>query len=837
MEERHEIINFSNIVPIKIFMHRLGSVQKHWHQSLELLFVLSGRVNLVVGDRSYTLEEEDIFLINGNAIHGLQSEDCVLVALQMNLGKLGLATEQLNDLYFVCNSQTSDNHQAFITIKQIIANLIQSSHMKDEATDFHIKSLAYAFLSELIQHFKVSKSSGEMISQKHLTRLSRIMSYINDHYSEQLSLSQIAKEEYLSVPYLSAFFEKHMGMNFTTYYNNVRLSHAVNDLITTDHSVENLALRHGFSDPRAFVRAFKKNYNMLPSQYRKSHDTASNSASLHSQQPADGLVNYLEFDQHNYLQQIASYLNRTEESPSHLKRSNRFLPVKPIDCSKNQGSLRKTFKTFTSVGRAKELLQADIQQMLRTLQQEVGYEYIKFHGLLSDDMMVCALDDSGRWSFSFVYVDKVLDFLLSVNLKPLIQLSFMPELMASNPGKTIFAAKFNTSPPKDMAVWNKLVRELITHLQQRYGKAAIREWLFCVWNEPDTSSQMFGIGDDQQFYALYKSTYDTVKQCDSSLRFGSPSLLMITELNIEWAEQFIQWTRENDCVPEFLNLHFYADNFENYSLHTKVFTYTVKLSKDSNRFHAFIDRVGQFALEHGLEHLPVYMTEWNLTVSHRNLINDTCFKSCYLAKNLLENFDRLDSFGYWVLTDLIEETQPRNELFHGGLGLFTYNGIKKPHYYVFQFINRLGDTLLAKGDGYFVTLHDQSIRMMVYNYEHYSGLFASGELFNMTTVNRYTPFPSQSDLEITIPLSRLPNQRCTIKEYTINQKSGSSYDKWLEFGAMPLSDPMDLELLTHASSPLLQVTQTNIREGELVYTATLELLEVRYVEILLDALP
>ena len=100
---------------------------------------------------------------------------------------------------------------------------------------------------------------------------------------------------------------------------------------------------------------------------------------------------------------------------------------------------------------------------------------------------------------------------------------------------------------------------------------------------------------------------------------------------------------------------------------------------DPNAFSKAIKDLKEWVRQMGLNGMPIYLTEWNLTVSHRNLINDTCFKSCYLAKNLLENFDELDAFGYWVLTDMIEETQPSNNEFHGGLGLFTYDQIKKPH--------------------------------------------------------------------------------------------------------------------------------------------------------------
>ncbi len=66
LEERHEIIEFSPNIPLKIFMHKLGFVAKHWHKSLELLMVLDGSIEITIDEDHYELKEEDIILINSN---------------------------------------------------------------------------------------------------------------------------------------------------------------------------------------------------------------------------------------------------------------------------------------------------------------------------------------------------------------------------------------------------------------------------------------------------------------------------------------------------------------------------------------------------------------------------------------------------------------------------------------------------------------------------------------------------------------------------------------------------------------------------------------------------
>ena len=138
-----------------------------------------------------------------------------------------------------------------------------------------------------------------------------------------------------------------------------------------------------------------------------------------------------------------------------------------------------------------------------------------------------------------------------------------------------------------------------------------------------------------------------------------------------------------------MNVNYYDNDFnlETISSHTPAHPAHSRLNKDENAFQKCIHLIKYLFDNNGIGNLPIYLTEWNLTVSHRNLLNDTCFKSCYLAKNLLENYDALDSFGYWVLTDLNEEIQISPEEFHGGLGLFTVWNEPNTTEYIFGFKN------------------------------------------------------------------------------------------------------------------------------------------------------
>lgn len=487
------------------------------------------------------------------------------------------------------------------------------------------------------------------------------------------------------------------------------------------------------------------------------------------------------------------------------------------------------------MGRAKELLFADVQAMLRELQGEVHYEFIKFHGLLADDMLVYTEDEKGNPHYSFHYIDMVFDFLLSIGLKPLVQFSFMPKALAKDPTRTVYASPYVLSMPKDMGKWCDLVREIIIHLCERYGHEMVRGWLFCCWNEPDTGTSLFGFKNDSDYYELYKATYETIKSLDNRFIVGSPSLLISYNVNQIWCEKYINWSRENGCLPDFMNIHYYDNDFKDEDIdnqspgkpsHTR-------LNRDENSFAKCIAKTRNLFASWGIGHLPVYLTEWNLTVSHRNLLNDTCFKSCYLAKNLLENYDKLDSFCYWMLTDLNEELFPSVNEFHGGEGLFTYDGIKKPHYFVFSFLSHLGDRVIRQGEGFFITRSHRKIVIMAYNYEHFNHLYAEGEVFDMDYTRRYTPFNKSGNMELSLEFTDVDCSKITVRESVINKSNGSAFDEWIKMGAKNLNRE-DVEYLKSICHPSVHTSDKEVNDEKFTIDAHLEPLEVRLIEIFLS---
>lgn len=824
MEERHEIITFPRNMHIRVFMHAIGSVSRHWHRSLELLFLIKGSAHVTVDGSGFLMGEGDVTLINSNSIHELYSDSgATLIAVQIKPEMFSISTND-EDIEFDCVSATDPDKGRFDGLRMCVSRMLLENVRHSASSDYRNYGMGYWLLAELLEHFRAPGAGKTLDRKKYTQRLRAIIDYIEAHYAENFSLADLAAAQGLSVPYLSSFFAKYIGVKFSQYYTDVKLSHAMEQLTSTDDTVERVAADNGFTEPHTFIRAFKQKFGETPSVYRRQTQKRGPESNM-----APGL-NYLTLEPSNYLSILEKYtkgMGFATPQPTSSPTVSRGIPVNVL---KEGVPLRHTFRQIITVGRAHDLLSHDIQSMLRDIQSTVGFKYIKFHGILADDMMVVSRSSDGSLQFRFQMIDSALDFLLSIGLKPLVQLSFMPTALASDRDKTIFYKPFNTSPPRDMGEWNLLIERLTRHLIARFGAAEVTSWPFTVWSEPDTPPDMFGFESQQDFIELFENTYRTVKAVCPDISFGTPGLLYMRHLGEpKWIEAFFRALKERNIDPDFISLHYYADILPAERTDLRVMHLPAsRLPRNTDDFRDFITDAKSLFGSLGFGDKPLYLTEWNLTLSHRNLISDTCFKSCYIMKNLLENYDRLDSFGYWSLTDLLEENPlpESTNIFHGGLGIYTMSGVRKSVFFVFDFARRLGDELLARGDGYFVTRGHGGIQIITYNYVHYGDPFASGDALGVTDLDRYAPFDMSRRLTLSIPLTGLEPGEYILRERYVNRDHGSAFDIWVTSGGLPFS-PEDAKLYAGSCVPALRSQKIPVPHGTYTYSPVLSPLEIR----------
>lgn len=817
MRSRYEILEFSTHMPVHCSVQQIHHIAPHLHDFFELILILEGQCRVLLNEQLITMKEGDLVAIVPHVRHEFNSTGCSLLSVQFEQSVFEKTLPNPIHPTFECNSALQGNNSAFDSLRRLMAQLVKNNADKQTGYELRNWSLVYEIMDVMYNNFRVEDSKvQEARAHRYADRISRITQIIAAHYAENITLSQLADEIHLSVPYLSKFFDQQFGMTFLTYLTQIRLSHAVDLLLHSEKTIEQISAESGFPNSHAFVQAFKKEFHLLPSAYRrKNRLTPSEESSL----PL--------LEQHSYMAGLRKYLDM------HAKETEKEQVIsKYITCNAQNvlTQIRHTWKNLLTVGCAADLLSASIRDEVRLMQQEIGYKYIKLTGVFSDELRFYSETKEGKAVYSFTFLDEIFDFLLSVHLKPWIQLSFMPRQLAKDPSRYLF--NYLVSEPKDLHRWEELVHTFVLHLISRYGITEVRSWLFCPWQQPNTIS-MYGFKDTEAFFSFYQASRNAVKKSDPSILFGLPPTFYILQKDyVNWYLPFLEKCDAALCPPDFLSFDYYdtiqsAVRGSGHEMFGFVGSMTLRDAPDG--LSSFVAQVKKETRGH--RDLPIYLAEWNTSPSQQDLLNDTCFKSCYLAKNLLENMDTLEGFGYWSLTDRMGEAPLPPEMFFGGLGLFTKDGIPKAAYYALTLLSRLGHQLISKGDGWFLTKNGAAYQVILYNYRHFSQLYAAGESFDMTFQDRYTPFAPEQTMDFHLHLSDIDNGDYLIRETVVNRKYGSAFDEWLRMGAMELSTPQETASLRMHSAPHISRYMAQAKHHTLELDAMLEMLEVRLIEI------
>ena len=335
-------------------------------------------------------------------------------------------------------------------------------------------------------------------------------------------------------------------------------------------------------------------------------------------------------------------------------------------------------KMFGS-GRAILSLRDSYRRDLRQVKQATGFEYIRFHAILDDEVGVYDEDAAGHPIYNFSYVDQIYDGLLENGVRPFVELSFMPKKLAAKQTTQSFWYAPVVSPPKDWDRWGDLITQFARHLVERYGIDEVSQWYFEVWNEPNLD---FWSGDPKEatYYHLYDVTAHALKSVSPRLRVGGPSTAQAA-----WVDRFLRHCATNHIPVDFVSSHVYAND----SAHD-VFGTNESIPRTQmvcRAIHKVHDQVAASALPA----LPIIWSEYNASYKNEPDVTDSVFMGPWLADTVRQCDGLVDMLSYWTFSDVFEEQGVIKQPFYGGFGLIAEDSLPKPSFNAFQLLHRLGD--------------------------------------------------------------------------------------------------------------------------------------------------
>jgi xylan 1,4-beta-xylosidase len=455
--------------------------------------------------------------------------------------------------------------------------------------------------------------------------------------------------------------------------------------------------------------------------------------------------------------------------------------------------------------RVSTMLRAEYWERFRQVRDAIGFEYIRCHGLLCDELGVLRVDEwegKRRPFLNFTYLDRVFDAMLENGVRPFVELGFMPAALASG-SQTVFWWKGNVTPPADWELWSWLVRGLCSHWIARYGAEEVRRWPIEVWNEPNLEGFWEG-ASKEAYFRLFESSALAIKSVDPAIRVGGPATCGTSD---DWVEDFLAFVRGRGLPLDFFTRHLYAGQpprSRTPELFYQGLSDPAKPVEELRSVRSRIDAAGFPGLE-------LHITEFNTSYHPLCPVHDTPLNAAFLARLLSESGGIVETLSYWTFCDIFEEQDLPRSLFHGGFGLLAGHGIPKPTFHLFAFFSKLSGEVVHRDERCVAARRaDGSLALVAWN--------------PVLEVAERPPL----ELKIDLPWA---GARALARRSRVHEGAGNPWGLWRAMGRPRFPDRSTVEFLRKAATPAVEACVLDPCGGVLPLLLKLERNEATLVEI------
>ena len=819
-------------------VERISSRQSFLEPELVLLNVLKGNVEIDYGGRKDKLSRGDLLLINVGIACSLSSPNEALI------GKCEWSASVLTKVlkgkyaYFYCNT-ASEYSRHNRELKELLENLTAVYAEAAGTTDSLLYGYLFRILDLLIEHYQIKSKfraegnaggSGKTDESRALDPdasvaggvpdeavMAQIMQYIQTNLHDKVSLTELADRMFVSTSTLSRIFKKNMGVYFADYVMQLRVSEASAILRDTDENLTQVALTLGFSSSSTFSRAFRKEMGESPAEYRERtrSEAAKNEEMLVREETA-------------IREELLSSGRTAEDGTVH-----RLVALNLNDPA--AGKLIKNWNKVINLGEVSDLTKANMQRHCLYLRDHLKFSYVRLWSVFSRNLMITDGRTHGRYNFSML--DQVLDFLLENRLKPFLDFGRRPSMAVNAEGRRVYYEETYTAF-STRELWEEAIREVIVHIRRKYGREEVRTWYLELSRDSvnGAEGERCYESDSFEFFDAWEYMYRTVQREIPGARVGGVAARLGD--NIESVRDFYARCAKKKCVPAFCSFSYfpYVDDrmWEGWNKERKENIYqngreaseairggsrtsgetsenvsrtsrepSENVSRTSGETSENVSRTSgeisdiylnrrdtskvlkearRMMAETGVGSAELIITDWNNTIANRDYLNDSCFRAAYFVSEAIRMRDQAEMVCAMTGSDWISYYLDTAAVVYGGIGLLTKDTIRKPAYFAFEFLGRLGGIVLSQGEDYILT---RSAGGDYYLLCHY---FVVPEEKSMAVEEGTEPdlallhMEDKPSHELSFRLAGLPEQgNYYIKKRTLSASSGSVLDEWGNF--------------------------------------------------------
>ncbi|MGN8738048.1 GH39 family glycosyl hydrolase [Bilifractor sp. HCP3S3_D3] len=769
---------------------------------LLILFLLEGEMTVRYYGEEIHMCRDDILLINPgteyvmdhahSALYGVASYSASLTAQIMGGRTLSLYADSVND--------TLHSYQ---DIREILIDLTADYTYRRHQTDARKASLLLKLLDHLIENYSVRQSNDGLKEGESDVRMQQMMQYIISHINEEVNLSALAEQMYVSASTLSRIFRKKTGVYFADYVMQLRVRSSLRLLNYSDQNLTQIAMNCGFSNSASFSRAFRKTMHMSPSEYRdRNRENARKDEKHQIEEEQEIRQELLEkgYQESSGERKCHISLDQTEVIPEEYER---------------------VWDKAVNIGSLYSMTNANIQFHVLHLQEHLHFSIIRLWNIFSVKTQVSDGKSLGQYNFDII--NQALDFLVKNHLRPFLDFGRRPDTAIRTGGETVY---YNEEYIlfESREIWEDILSSFIDNIVNRYGQQEVSKWIFELSYDGFHQERSALYQDlHYDFFEAWKTLYGLIRSSIPEAEIGGIS--SVIDNDIAFNTEFYGKCVEGHCVPDFASfLLFPYENKESVPY----------LTANPDMEVEQVLRIRQMMQDCGISDRKLYITEWNNTIANRNFLNDSCFRSAYLAAGVIDLWGKTDLLCVMGGTDWVSSYFDTNRVINGGVGLLTKDTIRKPAFFVLAFLNELGSQFLSRGKNYIITRNEKNELIVLFH--HFSWfrkeMIPGDEQVDLDEVRKIR-FEDEKPLKIELNLLHMdPSGVYAIKNRRLNTSSGSLLDKWRHLGFESDLTREEVKYLQAVSVPEIELERGRTdTEGTLKITVELDAQEVVLMHI------
>lgn len=358
-------------------------------------------------------------------------------------------------------------------------------------------------------------------------------------------------------------------------------------------------------------------------------------------------------------------------------------------------------------------------------------------------------DQLNQLILHFDRIDSIFDAIVAAGLIPTIELSSRIGWIWKDRYESLVSTQpvFRTDDEAD-----RIQRELLSHFLRRYGLRTVADWRF------EFICDYQGYSDPAKRHVdIFQRVLLTAKKVSHEFRVGGSAVNLGAQAPLY--HDILQEYRRRSLPVDFVSAHWYAD---------------MRRSGDGT-FPSALDSAASALRSAAYDHVPLCISEWNLSISERNAYNDTAEKGAAMLETLAATMSRDVDVTYSSFSDLSSSYADTQSMFFGGNGLLSRDGFPKPAFHAFMFLANFPHTIVKASHNYILGGDDHgSYYLIAYNSTGMNEEYPKAKEYEITPSNIKYYYAQGHQLTLRFTLSGLESSRYLLRRYTVSEKEGNA---------------------------------------------------------------